>query len=137
MKEKTLLYGAWAIALGASLASVYFIEISGNPAASLCWFERMLLFGLLLLLTVGILLKDEKVQYYAIPFIVLGGFSALYQQLAHWNIVTFAQQPCGANIVCTTKFFELFGFITQATLCLSAFIGIAACLWHCNRKKKT
>jgi disulfide bond formation protein DsbB len=132
MQEKPfypLLYFAWITALSAVGASVYFIEISGNPAAFLCWFERMLIFGLLLLLTVGIIRRDTAVKFYSIPFLVLGILSSLYQQLVHWNFIKVPIQSCGESIVCTTKFFELFGFVTQATLCLSAFVLIALFLW--------
>lgn len=127
------LYIAWVVALGATLASIYFIEISGNPAAALCWFERMLMFGLLLILTVGILRKDKNVKYYCLPFIIFGIPSATYQQLVHWGVINVANRSCTVSVICTTKFFELFGFITQATLCLTAFIIIALCLWKIKK----
>lgn len=78
-----LYYIAWFAAFGATLASICFIEILGNPAAPLCWFERMLMFGLLLTLTVGILKKDKNIKYYALPFIIFGIPSAAFQQLVH------------------------------------------------------
>ena len=130
----TSLYIAWTTALAASFASIYFIEILGKPAASLCWFERMLMFGLLLVLTVGIYYKDQKVKYYCLPFLFFGIPSAAYQQLIHWNIIKMAEVPCSLGSICTVKYFELFGFITQATLCLSAFIVIAVCLWFVKIK---
>lgn len=126
---KYRLYTAWLVSLLASLASIYFIEILKNPAATLCWFERMLMFGIFLILTVGIIRKDVSVRFYTIPFLILGIPSALFQQLVHWGIIHLAIQSCSVSTVCTTKFFNLFGFITQATLCLSAFLIIALVLW--------
>lgn len=120
---------AWGISLAAVLASIYFIEIVGNKAAPLCWFERMLMFGLFLNLSVALYRNDDQVKYYALPFLVLGIAGAAYQQLVHWNIINLSLQPCSESYVCTTKFFELFGFITQATLCLAAFVGIGVLLW--------
>lgn len=124
---------AWTMSLFASLASIYFIEIQGNPAASLCWFERMLIFGVFLILTVGILRQDINAKYYAIPFVMLGIPSALYQQLVHWNIIQIDSTSCSISSVCSTKFFELLGFITQATLCLTAFIVVGICLYKLRR----
>lgn len=124
---------AWIMSLFATLASIYFIEIQGNPAASLCWFERMLIFGVFLILTVGILKQDTNAKYYAIPFVVLGIPSALYQQLVHWNIIQIDSTSCSISSVCSTKFFELLGFITQATLCLTAFIVVGICLYKLRR----
>lgn len=123
------MYSALITAIFASLASFYFIEVRGNPAAWLCWFERMLMFGLVLVLTVGILLKDLRVKYYAYAFLFFGIPSAVLQQLVHWDIIKITQQSCSEGVVCATKFFELFGFITQATLCLTAFLIIAVCMW--------
>ncbi len=121
-------YAAWTTSLAASIASLYFIEIKGNPAAPLCWIERMLMLGLLLILTVGILKRDLNMKWYAVPFLLLGIPSAMFQQLVHWNIINLPIQPCSTGFICTTKFFNLFGFITQATLCLTAFLIITYCL---------
>lgn len=129
-------YIAWTMALFATAASIFFIEIKGNPAAPLCWVERMLMLGLLLILTVGILKRDLSMKYYTIPFLLLGIPSALFQQLVHWNLINLPLVPCSAGFVCTTKFFELFGFITQATLCLTAFLVIAFCLIKVNPRKQ-
>ena len=126
-------YVAWLTALAATAASIYFIEIKGNQAAWLCWFERMLMFGVLLVLTTGILTRDFKVKYYASSFLLFGIPSAVYQQLVHWDIIRMTPQSCSVSFVCTTKFFELFGFVTQATLCLTAFVIIAFCMWKLHK----
>lgn len=125
---------AWGTALAATAASIYFIEIRGNHPAWFCWFERMLMFGLLLILTVGIFLRDRRVRCYTLPFLLFGIPSALFSQLVLWNIIPVNPQVCSVSVVCTTKFFELFGFITQATLCLTAFVVIGVCMWLSGRK---
>lgn len=125
----TLWFFALGTAIAASLASFYFIEIVGNPAAPLCWIERMMMFGIVLILLVGILTRDEKLKYYILAFLLVGIPAALYQQLVHWDLIPTAIQPCSVSFVCTTKFFNLFGLITQATLCLSAFIVIGICVF--------
>jgi disulfide bond formation protein DsbB len=128
------IWTAWATALLASGASIYFIEILHKPAATICWVNRMLMFGLLLLLTVGLLRRDRGVWRYGVPFLGIGIPLAVYQQLVHWDIIHLAPQNCSLTYVCTTKFFNLFGFISQATLCLMAFTIIAVCLWRLARR---
>lgn len=125
---------AWGTALAASLASIYFIEISGRTAATFCWIERMLILGIFLILSVGILYKDKLVYRYTVPFLAIGMPVALYQQLVHWDIIKLAPQVCSTSFVCSTKFFNLFGFISQATLCLTAYIVIAVCMYIASRK---
>ncbi len=130
--NKWLLVG-WFVSLFASLASLYFIEIKGNPAASLCWLERMLIFGVFLILSVAIYKKDYMAKYYAAPFVAIGITSAFYQQLVHWDIISVESASCSVSAVCATKFFELFGFITQASLCLAAFVIVALCLYKIKK----
>ncbi len=129
-----LLIIAWLLSLFATLASIYFIEIVGNPSASLCWFERMLMFSVLLVLTVGILRRDLNVRYFVAPLLLFGIPSAAYQQLVHLGFVSAGTGTCSTSIVCSTKFFELFGFVTQATLCLVAFSVVAFCMWRLKGK---
>lgn len=128
------LYVAWTTALLATLASIYFIEILHKPAATLCWIERMLMFGLFLLLTIGILDHDMRVKRYALPFLIIGLPLSLYQQLVHWNVIHISPTACSVSVVCTTKYFNLFGFITQATLCFAAFLVIAISLSRINNR---
>lgn len=123
-------YIAWSTALAASAASVYFIEVLGNPAAALCWLNRMLVFGVFLTLSVGAVIRDRGVWHYTVPFISIGLPVALYQQLVHWDIIHVVPKVCSVSVVCTTKFFNLFGFISQATLCLTAFTILAVCAWR-------
>ncbi len=118
----------------ATVASVYFIEIKGNPAAALCWVDRMLVFSLFLVLTVAIIYQDAAVKRYATPFLLVGLPLASFQQLVFWDVIKLPVRPCGTGLVCTQEYFNLLGFISQATLCLAAFMIIGFCVWQ--RKKR-
>lgn len=114
--------------LGAFGASIYFFEIAGYQASSLCWLNRMLMLALFLIVGTGIARRDLGAWRYTLPFLVIGLPVALFQQLVHWNVIPLGIQQCGASLVCTTKFFDLFGFISQATLCLVAFVVVTAAM---------
>ncbi len=129
-KTPTALYVAWVTAFLASCASVYFIEILHKPVATLCWVDRMLIFALLMITTVAIIDRDRRVRHYALPFLLIGLPASFYQQLVHWNIIHVTARSCNVSYVCTTKYFEFFGFITQATLCFAAFVIIAIAMWR-------
>lgn len=132
----TPLYVAWTTSLLASAASFYFIEILKKPSAPLCWFERMLMFGSFLVLSVGLWDRDRQVWRYVAPFVVFGTPAALYQQLVHWDVIHVNATSCSVSgpIACTTKYFNLFGFMTQATLCLTAFVIIGVSMWRLARQ---
>lgn len=135
-KNPLSLFVAWTTALLASGASVYFIEILHKPAAPLCWVDRMLIFGLWLILGVGILNRDRKVWRYTVPFLAIGLPASLYQQLVHWDIIHVVPKICSLSYVCTTKYFNLFGFISQATLCFVAFAVVGACMWNLASRER-
>ena len=116
------------MALAAFGASVYFFEIVGYQASSLCWLNRMLMLALFLVIGTGIVSRDTGAWRYTVPFLVIGLPVALFQQLVHWNVIPLGIQQCGTSFVCTTKFFNLFGFISQATLCLVAFVVVTAAM---------
>lgn len=116
----------WGMSLAAFGASVYFFEILGYQASSLCWLNRLLMLSLFLILSTALVRRDTGVWRYAVPFLLIGLPVALFQQLVHWNVIPLGIQQCGTSFVCTTKFFDWFGVISQATLCLVAFVVVAA-----------
>lgn len=118
---KYILYIAFAQALVATLGSLYFSEIRHFPPCTLCWYQRIMMYPLVLILGVGILKKVKEVNYFAWPLIAIGWLIAVYHNLLYYNILPEAAAPCTAGISCTTRFFAWFGFITIPFLSLTAF----------------
>jgi len=118
----------WGMSLAAFGASVYFFEILGYQASSLCWLNRMLMLSLFLILSTALVRRDSGAWRYTVAFIGIGLPVALFQQLVHWHVIPLGIQQCGTSFVCTTKFFDWFGVISQATLCLVAFVVVAAAM---------
>ncbi len=51
MKNKLLfLYGAWIVSLTATLGSLYFSEIRKFIPCELCWYQRIMMYPLVLIL---------------------------------------------------------------------------------------
>lgn len=119
--KKYVLYLAFFQALAGMLGSLFFSEILHFPPCSLCWYQRIALYPLVVIFGVAILKKDRLVQYYAWPLIGAGWIIALYHNSLYYNILPEAAAPCIAGISCTTKFIEWFGFITIPFLSLISF----------------
>ena len=49
------LFAAWAMGLVATLGSLFFAEVMKLPPCSLCWYQRIAMYPLVVILTVGIL----------------------------------------------------------------------------------
>lgn len=122
--KKYFLHTAFAQALIATSGSLYFSEVMKLPPCVLCWYQRIAMYPLVVILAAGILRRDDKVWQYALPFSLAGLIIAVYHNLLYWKIIPEAITPCMLGISCTTKFFEWFGFITIPFLSLVAFTVI-------------
>ena len=57
-----LLYGAWAIALAASLGALFIGEVLGQEPCNLCWYQRIAMFPLALILGLACLYNDFSIR---------------------------------------------------------------------------
>ncbi len=124
--------GPFVALLAASVAtggSLFFSEVWGWPPCSLCWYQRILMYPLVLVLAVGILRRDYALYTYALPLSVPGMLLALYHYLLIKTDL-FPPPPCRDGIPCDVDYLNLFGFINIPFLSLVAFaiISIAVVL---------
>ena len=120
------LYIAFLQAWVATLGSLYYSEIKHLPPCTLCWYQRILMYPLIIILGVAIIRKDKNVVYYILPFSIIGAVIALYQYLLQ---VTPLQEPsvisCDALGSCSDIQIIYLGFITIPLLSLAAFMLIS------------
>lgn len=125
---KNILYIALIQSLAATLGSLYYSEIKQYTPCVLCWYQRILMYPLVLLITVGILRRDKKLDLYILPMSILGGLIALYHVLLQKGILPEAIAPCTIGASCITKHVGYFGFITIPFMSLTAFVVITICM---------
>jgi disulfide bond formation protein DsbB len=113
------LLAAWIAMCG----SLFFSEVLGWPPCVLCWYQRILMYPLAVILAVGILRRDRGLHLYVLPFSVVGIGVSLYHHLlikTNW----FPPPACVAGIPCTVDYLNWLGFITIPFLALVAFLII-------------
>lgn len=138
LKAKNIVYLAWIQALVATLGSLYFSEIRHFTPCTLCWYQRILMYPLVIIIAVGILRKDKKLYQYVLPLSILGAVIAFYHVLLQGGILPENVAPCALGGSCLTKYTGYFGFITIPVMSLTAFLVITACmliLKRYNQKK--
>ena len=126
--KDNLLYIAWVTAVASMVGSLYFGEVLGLAPCSLCWYQRIVMYPLVLIIGLGIIKKDRHFYDYALPLSVIGGAIALYQNMLYYNVVSESSAPCTFGISCITKYVSLLGFIDIPLLALFASIIITATL---------
>lgn len=134
--KKNILYLAWVQALAATLGSLYYSEIMHLVPCVLCWYQRILMYPLVLILGVGILTKDKKIYNYVLPLSILGFFIALYHVLLQFGIISQSAAPCIQGISCSTVLIEYFGFVTIPFLSMTTFAIITAAMWIFRLEQK-
>lgn len=117
-------YVAFVQALIATLGSLYLSQILHLPPCILCWYQRICMYPLVIILGVGILRRDLKLFQYALPLSIIGWCIALYHSLLQWKIIPEYAAPCQQGISCTTVQVNLLGFITIPFMSLAAFTVI-------------
>lgn len=131
--RQNLIYLAWFQALIATFGSLFFSEVMFLPPCTLCWYQRILMYPLVIVLTVGILLRDKNVKFYALPLSLIGLAISIYHNLLYYGVIAESLAPCRMGISCTTRQIEWFGFITIPLLALTAFIVITLSLFFYTR----
>lgn len=126
--RKNILYLAWIQSIVAMFGSLFFSEVMKLPPCVLCWYQRILMYPLTVIIAVGILKKDKNIHHYVLPLSISGLCIAIYHNLLYYGIIPESIQPCRLGISCTTKQIEWLGFITIPLMSLTAFAVITICM---------
>lgn len=126
--RERLLQGALAVAVVATFGSLYFSNIAGFPPCVLCWYQRIAMYPIVAVLTVGLIIRDARAYLYALPLALAGLGIAVYHNLLYYKLLPESIEPCMMGVSCTTKYIEWLGFITIPLLALIAFVLITAAL---------
>lgn len=130
------LLAAWATSLIATLGSLYFSEIMKFIPCELCWFQRILMYPLVVLLGMAVIKKDYKIAQYGFALAILGGSISTYHYLIQKvSFVGEHSASCGI-IPCTSEYINWLGFITIPFLALTAFIIIGVLCFLMMKKMK-
>ncbi len=127
-RQWTLLLLCWLLTLASTLGSLFFSEVMGLDPCVLCWYQRIAMFPLVIILGVGLHSQDSRSVRYALPIACLGWLVALYHFLLYSGFIPKGLQPCGKDSACTQVQLELAGFITIPLLSLVAFSIIVSLL---------
>lgn len=123
-----LVFGAWLMATLSTLGALFFGEVMGLPPCVLCWYQRICMFPLALILPAGLFPFDRKVVRYALPLAVAGWLFAVFHLLLAAGYIPDSIQPCTQGVPCSQTQIEWFGFVTIPLLSVLAFSIIAALL---------
>lgn len=123
--QETFLFIAFAASLIATLGSLYFSEIQKFVPCDLCWFQRIFMYPLVILLGIAAFKKDYHISRYSFVLSTLGAAISTYHYLIQ-KVPAFGENSLACGIVpCTTQYINWFGFVTIPFLALTTFVIIS------------
>ncbi|MGM0878002.1 MAG: disulfide oxidoreductase [Bacillota bacterium] len=120
-RVENLLSIGWIASFIATLGSLYFSEIVQYTPCELCWYQRIFMYPLVIILGIGVFKKDASIALYSLILSAIGGCISIY----HYSIqkIDFLGEisvSCGI-VPCTGEYINWLGFITIPFLALVAF----------------
>ena len=125
----TPLFLAWLLALLATAGALFLGEVMGKAPCLLCWYQRIAMFPLVLVLGQGLFTSDARSVRYALPLAGVGWGIAAYHLLIFWGVVSKDLVPCGKGSSCADADVQMAGVVPIPLLSLASFTGILVALW--------
>jgi len=98
-----LVFAAWVVAAAATLGALFFSEVLELPPCVLCWYQRIFMFPLVLVLPAGLFPFDPRVVRYALPLSLTGTAIAVLHVLLVAGVVPESVTPCSRGVPCSRK----------------------------------
>ncbi len=111
---------AFFVALTATLGSLYLSEVVHLIPCTYCWYQRIAMYPLVLLLGVAWIRKDPGIRHYAVPLAGIGLFIASYHYLIQ-RVPSLGGPACTSAVPCTAAWFYEFGYMSIPYMAGSAF----------------
>jgi disulfide bond formation protein DsbB len=115
-------------AMIATCGSLFFSEVLGWLPCQLCWYQRILMYPLTVILTVGILRRERGLHWYVLPLSLGGMAVSTYHYLEVMKLIP--PSDCSGAVPCSVDYLTSIltgplGFVKIPFLALVAFTIIS------------
>ena len=112
---------ALSVAAVSTAGSLWFSEVAGFIPCEYCWYQRILMYPLVVVLGVAAWRGDDQLRWRALPLSAAGMALSAYHVQLQW----FPEQgsSCDVAVPCTQQWVDRFGFVSIPVM---AFCGFAA-----------
>jgi hypothetical protein len=124
LRDDVALPLATAIATVATLGSLFLSEVAGYLPCTLCWYQRIAMYPLVVVLGVATWRRDRQVWRTALPIAVIGAGIAVWHLAIERNPALGG--ACDVTAPCSLIWVREFGFLTIPTMALLGFLAITA-----------
>ena len=124
MNRQLALFAAWSIAVIALVVTLYSSISQLLPVCNLCWYQRICIYPLVVILGIGAFVDDPRSAVYGLPLACIAAVLALYQYIIQWFPQFESIGFCGLGPKCSDVHVKYLGFITYPFISLVGSIAI-------------
>ena len=113
---------ALAVAVVATAGSLYYSEIVGFLPCEYCWYQRIAMYPLAVLLAVAVVTRQHLAMRYTMAIAGIGLALSVY----HYQLQLFPEQgsSCVGGVSCTVMLVQQFGFVSIPFMAGAGFLSI-------------
>jgi len=130
----TLVGIAAVLAVGATLGSLYLSEIAHLEPCRWCWFQRIAMYPLALVLVIGAFVGDRGVWRYGLPMCVAGAAMSMWHYLLQHFPDLEGATTCSITSPCAVRYAWEFGFVSIPYMAGSVFVLVGVLLNLARRR---
>ncbi|MEJ7931454.1 disulfide bond formation protein B [Ramlibacter sp. AN1015] len=131
------LLSAWILALISTAGALFIGEVLGMTPCLLCWYQRILMFPLAIILGMAAFSEDRRGAVYALPLALGGAVLAGYHTALVAGWVPRWWIPCGTGPSCGDQSLAILGGVQLPWLSLAAFVAVVLLLLIYLRKTRS
>jgi disulfide bond formation protein DsbB len=128
------LWLAATVATVTTVGSLYYSLGAHYVPCELCWYQRICMYPLSVMLLIAAWRRDLAVRRYAAPLVAVGMVIATY----HAQLQAYPEQRtfCDANNPCSSRYVWEFGFVSLPLMALVAFLAIGVLLLFATQSEQ-
>lgn len=128
-QSNTAYFFAFLIALTSTLGAIFIGEVLGQMPCILCWYQRIAMFPLPVILGIALWRGDQSGRFYALPLVLIGLGIAAWHAGLYAGIIPESVAPCTRDgPSCSDKAQMSILGLPIPYLSLAAFGAIGICL---------
>jgi len=112
---------AFVVGLVATVGSLWLSEGAGFTPCRLCWYQRIAMYPMPVILGIAAVRRDVAVRVYALPVVAIGATISVWHILVERFPSLESSTSCDPANPCSIIWVERFGYLTIPTMALTAF----------------
>lgn len=119
---------AWLVAAACLTGSLIFSEVYTLKPCLFCWYQRIAMYPLAVILLVGAIRRDRSIRFYGLPLSLIGLGISIWHILVQNVSALQGVGACDPANPCSAKLVSLYGFVSIPVMAAAGFLLISLLL---------